>query len=284
MTLIDIENMMHVGSAITYVNAYHRQDLEEGNLFEKDATLAEFIYSLNLIGSDGKLTSLGNQVFACPDLINYYDQVQYDLKEPRQEDAKVSPMKYRVLRSGLGQRFKYFACEYLNFIKSFMSVEPKYIADVGGGSGDYLKLLCESFKCKGDLYDKSVQEAEDNLDIKNPQFMTYIFNVLSQKKLFGQYDIILLNEVLHLTDDDSVRENIVRLCIDSLVPGGWLVIGENHPSPSMDWRLSRLSNGSTLVPAQIDSIFHKLEELLNIKIKVLEIPTHYYLAVQKRSY
>lgn len=271
----DIQSMMHAGAAIIHTHRYHKEDLKDCSLFEKNFPLAKFLQQLGLISSAGMLTELGNEVFACPDLIKYYQAIQSEL-------CTQSPMSicYDLLRSGLNQHIGVHAIEYMDFIHSLGYV-PLSVCDLGGGGGMHLQLVCEHYGSEAFLVDKNISYAENNLPgdyhIECRDFMIpdYI-NRYPQK-----YDMILLNEVLHLLPDKKISY-LISLCHDLLYDKGWLVIGETVPSLALDWRLSILSSGKTIDVSTLMQLIHdKFKSNFLDTATILTLDTHYYIALEK---
>ncbi len=269
----DLQNMMHAGAAILHAHRYHQEEIKEGLIWEVNDPLAVFLFKLGLITLAGPLTALGNEVFACPDLIRYYHLIQSELcsQTPRK-------MGYDYLRSGLNQHIQIDAIEYMDFIHSLEFV-PQTVCDLGGGGGMYLQLVCEHFGSEAYLVDKDTTYAEMNLAgdyyIEQEDFLA------SDWDSKRTYDMVLLNEVLHLLHTDDVPY-LLRVCHQLLNDGGWLIIGETVPSPALDWRLSLLSGGRSI---SLDEMMNLLNDEFKAEFGddavILTLDTHYYIALRR---
>jgi len=269
----DIQTMMHAGAAILHAQRYHTKDLKDCSLFEKNFPLAQFLLQIGLINSTGMLTELGNEVFACPDLIKYYHLIQPELRFRNSKN-----IYYDYLRRGLNQHIQIHAIEYMDFIHSLEYV-PLSVCDLGGGGGMYLRLVHEHFGCEPTLIDKDITYAQQNLpgdyNIEQADFLN------SSWDPDDRYDMVLLNEVLHL-QPTTERRQLIRLCHQLLNDDGWLIIGETEECSALNWRLSMLSAGS-IIPfsTMMNLLNNEFKSNFSDEVVVLDLDTHYYIALRR---
>ncbi len=270
----DIEIMMHTGAAILHAHRYCREEIKDNVLFQTEPPLATLLLKIGIIDGMCKLTPLGNEVFACPLLIRYYHLIQPELcsKTPRKMD-------YDYLRAGLNQHIVHKAIEYVDFIHSLMFI-PKSVCDLGGGGGMYLQLVCEHFGSEAYLIDKDTLYAQENLPgdyhIEEADFLDAEWR--SEKK----YDMVLLNEVLHLLGSREDISYVIRLCHQLINPGGYLIIGENQYSEVLDWRLSLLSKGQSIAIEDLMNLLDKgFKTEFSDEVVLLTLDSHYYIALRK---
>ena len=270
----DIEVMMHTGAAILHAHRYSQGDIKDSVLFQTDPPLAILLLKIGIIDGKCSLTELGNEVFACPDLIRYYHRIQPEL-------CSMSPRKmdYDYLRAGLNQHIVSQAIEYVDFIHS-LDFTPNSVCDLGGGGGMYLQLVCEHFGSDAYLIDKDTTYAEENLPGD--------YNILQADFLSAgwlperMYGMVLLNEVLHLLSTKIDIEYVLRLCHQLILPGGYLVIGENQYSEVLDWRLSLLSKGQSIAIEDLMNLLDKgFKTEFSDEVVLLTLDSHYYIALRK---
>ena len=105
------------------------------------------------------------------------------------------------------------------------------VLDVGCGSGRTAILLCErdpdlQVVCidRPDMLDKMNQRMEEKA--RNYKIIEKCRDI--EKECFtdgGQYDAIILSNILHLFSEDTVRR-ILQACADALNPGGRILLND----------------------------------------------------------
>lgn len=272
-TLNDIQDAMHIGAAILHVDRYYQEELKYGKL---PNPLYNVLLSHDLVNMDGTITKLGNEVFSSTDLIRYWHLIQPEL-------CSTSPRKmhYDMLRSGLAQHTKTRAIDYLDYIHSLGFV-PNSVCDLGGGDGMYLRIICEHFGSNATLIDNRVDP--DTMDLPG-DYRVEVLDFKDPKWNWPwKYQMVLLNEVLHL---DTKYKNICDTILVAhrlLTPGGYLVIGENSCGNALNWRLNLLTGGYVL---PIDELMFIINEEFKSEFeeeaKILTLDSHYYVALRSKS-
>ncbi|HWB27657.1 MAG TPA: class I SAM-dependent methyltransferase [Chitinophagaceae bacterium] len=137
----------------------------------------------------------------------------------------------------------------LAFIRSFQLPKPARIIDIGGGDSklvDY--LLEEGFEhiTVLDISQEALTRAKNRLGA-NAKKITWIAEDVRDFKPLGTFDLWHDRAAFHFLTDEADIAAYVRTLIDSLVPGGYLVMGtfaENGPEKCSGLPVQRYSETS----------------------------------------
>ena len=195
---------------------------------------------------------------ACIDMFKYVMRVTVDMSESMRPETK--PENYTLLRKALGQIAEIKAdpalLETLNHLSSDL-VNPM-IMDIGGGDGHYLIESLKKLGGSGLLIDKDISAATENF-LNNPtlQVRARQINIAEDPQWYGFYsntvDLILLNEVLHLSDQ-AWWNTLLMQAYQMLKPGGILLITEVLPTADFEWRMISLTEkGRAINPEHLSA-------------------------------
>jgi len=138
-------------------------------------------------------------------------------KSPRKSDVS----RFVRAMSTIGQQSAKLLCDIIPFKTN------EHILDLGGGPGQYQKLLCEKHQnIKVTLFDQdeSVRMAqEDHKNHPAANRMKYIIGDLFVDDLQEKYDTILISNVAHIYGPDEIMDMLNR-CYNSLNDGGRVLI------------------------------------------------------------
>jgi len=229
-----------------------------------------------LLTEKGNLTFLGEETIECLDLFEYELRlVQSQVNEPRPETI---PENYSLLRSGLAAYTEEFLLPYWRDIvkaQSFNKKEAK-VLDYGGGAGQYAieyRSLYPNSECF--IADKADPKTEEDIEYIPVDFR---YNPNWYHHWEERFDLILLNEVMHLGDE--LHDYLLQSSKEMLKPGGYLIVGEQLPNPRFNWRMAAYTeNGRCLSP-------HELNEMarnngLNPHFSSAINGSHYFSVLQK---
>lgn len=289
ITFKEVTTLLYAGPAIIHADTFYQDELAAGKIKDTNYQIYSILNTVGLVDDKGILTPVGNETFACIDLIRYYlitgGEMAVD-KHPPKED-----WKYDLLRKGLGQHAFVRSIDYLDFIHTYVKQPIDTVIDVGGGDGSYLELVCEKLDVKkGILLDKNIEVVSDRMNALYPNSNKYQFVETDISKPFKyklspyKADLILLIEVLHL-DDDQWWDDLITNSLLALKPGGQLCIGEVQPEPAFDWRMkSYTKKGMSMDIEYFMSWFHGIyEKNFEEKVGVLTLSTHWFVILTKRG-
>jgi 3-hydroxy-5-methyl-1-naphthoate 3-O-methyltransferase len=138
-------------------------------------------------------------------------------KSPQQSDVS----RFVRAMSTVGQQSAQLLCDTIPFKAN------EHILDLGGGPGQYQKLLCEKHQnIVVTLFDQdeSVKMArEDHKNHLAANRMKYITGDLFVEDLQGKYDTILISNVIHIYGPDEIVE-ILERCFKNLKDDGRVLI------------------------------------------------------------
>lgn len=137
---------------------------------------------------------------------------------------------YPLLKQGLNKQFNLYVKdgwkEYIN------QLEGSSILDIGAGDGAYLNSL-------------DVKYAKFSIDNKPSAIIPNCHQThgsFPQDMPNWKYDIILMNEFLHLFELDKAL-NLIKIAKTFLKDGGCIVVTENMYTPHLQYRLKKLGGG-----------------------------------------
>ena len=282
----EIASLIYAGPAIIHADTFYRDELFAGDINNVNPQIGHILETIGLVYKGGNLTSSGNEVFACVDLIRYYLITGSEMAISK-KPSKVK-WQYDLLRRGLGQHAHTRSIDYLDFLKTYVK-KPETVLDLGGGDGTYLTLIGEQFEIgRGILVDKDVVAASEHLEYTYPNSNRYILHEsdLSMSLDIRPYvaDLTLVNEVLHL-HGDIWWDHLVTEALLNTKPGGQICIGEVQPEPGFDWRMkSYTDDGCSIHLSEfmqwLNSVYSKnFEETFG----VLEMDTHWFVILTKKG-
>ena len=122
----------------------------------------------------------------------------------------------------------------VDLIRTYLPDGPRRILDVGGGNGNFIDRMLESFpEAEGINLDVSRYLLDRNAAHPRKQLLCASVAEAREKLGDGRFDVITLNWLLHhlVGPDYAVcRRNCaetLRLCGELLSPGGVIVVAEN---------------------------------------------------------
>jgi hypothetical protein len=275
--------VIYLVPAIIHIDRFYPLDLLTGSLKDTQPHLHEMLLFFELVDESSRLTALGNEIFGYTKLIEYSVKTGIDMafdKEPTKR-----PELYDILRVGLSQQAKANAIPLIQFLHEELNEDIDTIADIGGGAGEYLKLIGAHFGIEeGFLIDKTIKSASENL-ITATFPVQFMEGMIDEEYYFHDtiIDLALINEVLHL-GGDAWKTQVIARALGNLQNKGYICIGENHQCSALDWRLKTYADSTTTTPGNIrrilDTHFHGVFE---VHTPVLETSTHWFLLLQVRS-
>lgn len=217
-----------------------------------------------------RLTIAGESLLPCVDMIRYLVQVSPTMMEATLGVKPINPF-YHTLRKGLGQLAEQVSFPlYDKVLKAYHTMEiiNPLVLDYCGGNGQYLKHVLDLVSGTGILIDKDITETVDafvNTSYNVRAIQTDVTTPMWYNIYMDTFDIILVNEVLHL-GNTKWQEDVFKQCEFMLKPGGMLIVGEVQPSPAFDWRMDVLTagKGSSVSDNNVVDVCHSVTRLFPV--------------------
>lgn len=178
-----------------------------------------------------------------------------------------------------------FAAHHIGRAFRQLKMECPRILDIGGGIGNYsIPIVTYLKNAKVDIFERPEMEKEctENIRLHNMQesINFYSTNIID-KDIENNYDGILMSNVLHLYDTETVKL-MVKKASESLLENGLLIIHdffleENHSEPlvpllfTIDWML--IGANFNYSPKEMESMFKEFGLCLIEVKRFHEIPT-----------
>ena len=288
ITFLDIASLIYAGPAIIHADKFYATELFAGKIRETNVQIYSILESIGLVNEDGRLTILGNEVFACVDLIRYYLVTGSEMAIHKKPPKVI--WQYHLLRKGLGQHTYVRSIDYLDFLKTYVKEPLRTVLDMGGGDGTYLTLIGERYDIiRGILIDKDIDAATANIEKDYPDSERYILQKADINLPLGIYpyvaDLTLINEVLHLHDHVWWGHLITEALLNTR-PGGQICIGEVRPEPGFDWRMKSYTDDGHSI--HMSEFMHwlnsKYKDNFEDSIGVLDMSTHWFIILTKEEH
>ena len=235
ITFSEISSLIYAGPAIIHADMYYSDELFAGNIKDVDIQIFSILELIGLVNSDGRLTPVGNEVFASVDLIRYYLVTGSEMAIHKKPPKVV--WQYDLLRKGLGQHAFTRSIDYLDFLKTYLKHPLETVLDIGGGDGTYLALIGEQYEInRGILIDKDIETASFHFEHTYPNSERYTLQEadISMSLNIAPYkaDLTLINEVMHL-HGDQWWDHLITEALLNTKDGGQICIGEVQPEPAV---------------------------------------------------